>query len=248
MAYRMAHTATSLKRRAPGFRSGKPSRSPARAFVSTLTAPAPPNGAGPAEPKSSRHSWLEDAHALVAGSLFVALGMTMFGHAGLLTGGVAGVAFLASYVSGLNFGVFFFLFSLPFFVLSWFRLGAEFTFKSFFAVALVSVCTAVAPKMVRFEFINPWVASVLGGFLIGFGLLALLRHHASVGGVNILAQWLQQTKGFSAGKVQMSVDVVVVLTALMVVPPERVAQSVVGAVAIGAILALNHRPGRYLGV
>ena len=32
------------------------------------------------------HSWLDDGHALVAGSLFVALGMTMFSHAGLLTG------------------------------------------------------------------------------------------------------------------------------------------------------------------
>lgn len=202
----------------------------------------------PVTPRPTLHSWLDDAHALVAGSLFVALGMTMFGHAGLLTGGVAGVAFLASYATGLGFGLFFFLFSLPFFVLSWYRLGAEFTFKSFVAVALVSVCTTLAPKVVRFELLNPWLASVLGGFLIGFGLLALLRHHASVGGVNILAQWLQQAKGLSAGKVQMSVDVVVVLTALMVVPPIRVAQSVVGAVAIGAILALNHKPGRYLGV
>jgi uncharacterized membrane-anchored protein YitT (DUF2179 family) len=241
MQARMAHTVTSLKRRAQSHRSGKPSRSKASA-------------AKPARPKKAirathmLHTWLEDAHALIAGSLFVALGMTMFAHAGLLTGGVAGVAFLAKYATGLNFGLFFFLFSLPFFVLSWFQLGREFTFKSFFAVALVSVCTAVAPKLVRFEFLNPWLASVLGGFLIGFGLLALLRHHASVGGVNILAQWLQQTKGFSAGKVQMSVDIVVVLTALMVVPPERVAQSVVGAVAIGAILTLNHRPGRYLGV
>lgn len=200
------------------------------------------------QPRPMQHSWLDDAHALIAGSLFVALGMTMFGHAGLLTGGVAGVAFLASYATGWNFGLFFFLFSLPFFVLSWFRLGAEFTFKSFAAVALVSVCTALAPRVVRFELLNPWVASVVGGFLIGFGLLALLRHHASVGGVNILAQWLQQSRGLSAGKVQMSVDIVVVLAALMVVPPVRVAQSVVGAVAIGAILALNHKPGRYLGV
>ena len=39
-----------------------------------------------------------------------------------------------------------------------------------------------------------------------------------------------------------------VLAALAVVSPERVLQSVVGAVAIGAILTLNHRPGRYLGV
>ncbi|OOG39043.1 hypothetical protein B0B52_16300 [Polaromonas sp. A23] len=194
------------------------------------------------------HSWFDDGHALVAGSLFVALGLTMFSHAGLLTGGVAGVAFLASYASAWSLALLFFLLSLPFFGLAWFRLGAEFTLKSFIAVALVSVCTGLAPKVVRFELLNPWVASVLGGCLIGFGLLALLRHRASVGGVNILAQWLQQSKGLSAGKVQLAVDVVVVLAALFVVPPVRVLQSVVGAVAIGAILALNHRPGRYLGV
>ncbi len=194
------------------------------------------------------HSWLDDAHALVAGSLFVALGMTMFSYAGLLTGGVAGVAFLASYATGSSVALFFFLLNLPFFGLAWFRLGPEFTLKSFAAVVLVSVCTALAPKVVRFEFLNPWLASVLGGFLIGFGLLALLRHGASVGGVNIVAQWLQQSRGLSAGKVQMAVDVLVVLAALVVVPPARVLQSVVGALAIGAILALNHRPGRYLGV
>jgi uncharacterized membrane-anchored protein YitT (DUF2179 family) len=199
-------------------------------------------------PTAIAHSWLDDAHALVAGALFVALGLTMFSHAGLLTGGVAGLAFLANYAAGGSLALFFFLFSLPFFGLSWRRLGPEFTLKSLGAVALVSACTAAAPRVVRFELLNPWVAAVLGGFLVGFGLLALLRHQASVGGVNILAQWLQQSRGWSAGRVQMSVDVVVVLAALLVVPPVRVLQSVVGAVAIGAILALNHRPGRYLGV
>ena len=198
----------------------------------------------PASPRIRlSHSWLDDGHALVAGSLFVALGMTMFAHAGLLTGGVAGVAFLVSYATGWSLALCFFGFSLPFFWLSWRRLGPAFTLKS-----LVSVFTALAPKVVRFELLNPWVASVLGGFLIGFGLLALLRHQASVGGVNIVAQWLQQTRGLRAGYIQMSVDVLVVLTAFAVVPPERVLQSVLGAVAIGAILTLNHRPGRYLGV
>ena len=90
-----------------------------------------------------------------------------------------------------------------------------------------------------------WIREHLVAF---FGLLALLRHRASVGGVNILAQWLQEARGFSAGQVQMSVDLVVVLAALWVLPPVQVAQSVVGAIAIGAILALNHKPGRYLGV
>lgn len=194
------------------------------------------------------HTWLDDAHALIAGSLFVALGLTMFAHAGLLTGGVAGIAFLVSYATGTPLGALFFLFNLPFYWLAWRQLGAEFTIKSFGAVALVSLCTALAPRVVRFDLLNPWAASVLGGFLIGFGLLALLRHRASVGGVNILAQWLQEHKGFSAGKVQMTVDCVVVASALFVVEPHKVLQSVVGALAVSAILVLNHRPGRYLGV
>lgn len=194
------------------------------------------------------HTWLDDAHALIAGSLFVALGLTMFSHAGLLTGGVAGAAFLGSYASGASLGLLFFLFNLPFYWVAWRHLGAEFTLKSFAAVALVSACTALAPNVVRFDVLNSWLAAVLGGLLIGFGLLALLRHKASVGGVNILAQWLQQHHGISAGKVQMCVDVLVVAAALCVVPPVKVAQSIVGAVAVSAILVLNHRPGRYLGV
>lgn len=202
----------------------------------------------PAAPAPIVHTWLDDAHALIAGSLFVALGLTMFAHAGLLTGGVAGLAFIVSYATGASLGLLFFLFNLPFYVLAWRGLGREFTLKSFGAVALVSLCTTLAPRVVRFDLLDPWVAAVLGGFLIGFGLLALLRHRASVGGVNILAQWLQQTRGISAGKVQMAVDCVVVAAALFVVDPQRVLQSVVGAFMVSAILVLNHRPGRYLGV
>lgn len=199
-------------------------------------------------PGSIAHTWIDDGQALVTGSLFVALGLTMFAHAGLLTGGVAGVAFLLRYASGLDLALCFFLLNLPFYGLAWKQLGPEFTVKSFVAVGLVSAFTALAPRVVRFEVLDPWLAAVLGGCLVGFGLMALLRHRASVGGVNILAQWLQQSRGISAGKVQMSVDVVVVLVALGTVPPVKVLQSVLGAVVIGAILTLNHRPGRYLGV
>ncbi len=194
------------------------------------------------------HSWLDDAQALLGGSLLVALGIIMFARAGLLTGGVTGLAFLLSYATGTNLALLFFVLSVPFFGLSWSRLGAEFTLKSLIAVTLVSVFTGFAPLVVRFELLNPWVASVLGGFLVGFGLLALLRHRASVGGVNVLAQWLQQSRGISAGKVQMTVDMLIVLAAVATVPPIKVLESLPGAFVIGAILALNHKPGRYLGV
>jgi len=80
------------------------------------------------------------------------------------------------------------------------------------------------------------------------GLLVLFRHQASLGGLNIVVLWLQQTRGWRAGALQMGVDVAIVLAAFAVVSPLRIALSVLGAVALNLILAINHRPGRYLGV
>ena len=46
----------------------------------------------------------------------------------------------------------------------------------------------------------------------------------------------------------MAVDCCIVLLALWTVEPARVAWSMAGAVAMNLVLALNHRPGRYMAV
>jgi uncharacterized membrane-anchored protein YitT (DUF2179 family) len=76
----------------------------------------------------------------------------------------------------------------------------------------------------------------------------LFRHHASLGGLNVLALWLQERHGWRAGRVQMALDCAIVVAALALVEPARVALSVLGAVALNLVVAVNHRPGRYLGV
>lgn len=70
----------------------------------------------------------------------------------------------------------------------------------------------------------------------------------SAGGVGILALYLQDRYGWRAGKVQMAVDCCIVLLALWSVEPLRVAWSIAGAVALNLVLAMNHRPGRYMAV
>ena len=52
---------------------------------------------------SPRHHYLEDAQALLTGTLLFALAILILRQAGLLTGGTAGVAFLAHYTSGVSF-------------------------------------------------------------------------------------------------------------------------------------------------
>ena len=192
------------------------------------------------------HTPFEDLQALLTGTVFIALGVAMFKHAGLLTGGTAGLAFLLHYATGVSFGKLFFLINLPFYWLAWRRMGRAFTFKTFAAVALLSTFTEFQPLALHFESLHPLYAAIVGGLLIGTGFLMLFRHHASLGGVGIVALVLQQERGWRAGKVQMAVDFAILLAALFVVDPLRIGYSLIGAVALNLTLAVNHKPGRYI--
>lgn len=194
------------------------------------------------------HSAFDDAQALVTGSLFVALGVAMFSAAGLITGGTAGLAFLIHYATGWRFGAVFFVINLPFYWLAVRSMGWRFTLKTFCAVALLSLATELMPAVLRFEHLDPLYAAVMGGFLIGAGLLMFFRHQASLGGVNVLVLYLQQRYGWRAGKLQMAIDCAIVLAAFAVVAPSKIAISMLGAIALNLVVAVNHKPGRYLGV
>ena len=199
-------------------------------------------------PAASQHSAFEDAQAILTGALFIALGVAMFARAGLLTGGTAGLAFLIHYATGWRFGVVFFVINLPFYFLALRAMGRAFTVKTFCAIAALSLFTELMPLVLRFDFLQPVYAGVMGGFLIGAGLLMLFRHKASLGGINILVLYLQERHGWRAGKLQMAIDCAIVLAAFALVEPWLIAISVLGALALNLVVAVNHRPGRYLGV
>lgn len=198
--------------------------------------------------KHRQHSLTEDALALITATPLVALGITFYSHAELLTGSTAGLAFLIKYLTGWGFGPVFFVLNLPFYVLAFLRMGWKFTLRTFCAVALVSLFAELTPQWVSFQQINPVYAALLGGMCMGLGMLMLFRHRASLGGVNILALYLQDRFNIRAGKFQMSVDLVIVLAALLVLPVDKVLLSIAGAAILNLILTLNHKPGRYQGV
>lgn len=209
----------------------------------------PPIDAAAAEAQRvTRHRWYEDLQALLAGTLFVALGVVMFGSAGLLTGGTAGIAFLIHYASGTAFSTAFFVINLPFYVFAYQRMGGAFTLKTFLAVSLLSLFTYLLPQGLHFDQLSRPLAAVLGGLLCGTGMLMLFRHRASLGGLNVLVLYLQERLGWRAGKVQMAMDSLIVLAALLVADGERVALSVLGAVVLNLTLTINHRPGRYMAI
>ena len=194
-----------------------------------------------------RHGAFEDAQALFAGTLFVAMALMLFNPAGLLVGGTAGAAFLLHYVTGISFGKLFFVVNLPFYWFAWTRMGREFTIKTFVCVGLLSLLTELFPHVMHVDYLNPLFASLLGGLLLGTGCLFLARYRSSLGGATVVSLYMQNRYGVRAGKVQLAIDCVVLLLALFVVPLERVFYSVLAAVVMGVFLWISHRPGRYVG-
>ncbi len=181
-------------------------------------------------------------------SILLSFGIALFSYKGFLIGGTAGLAFLIQYAGGLSFGKVFFLINIPFYILALWKLGRVFTLKTFITVFLVSFCTDYLPTVFEFGEVNPFYAAALGGFLIGTGLLMLFRHKASLGGLNIVSIYLQKYHNISAGKFQMAVDVLIIVAAFFTVDIYAVLYSVLAAVFLNLILAVNHRPGRYLAM
>jgi uncharacterized membrane-anchored protein YitT (DUF2179 family) len=194
----------------------------------------------------TQHSLLEDALAIFIGTLFVSFGIALFKQAGLLTGSTAGLAFLIFYLTAVPFGVVFFVLNLPFYYLAFRRMGWRFTLKTFCAVALVSLLSEVHGRFIRIAALDPFYTAVFGGLLMVVGFIVLFRHQASLGGVNILALYVQDKYGLRAGKLQMAVDLVILLASFFVVDVTALAASVIGAIALNLVIWLNHRRDRYV--
>ena len=197
-------------------------------------------------PEGISHSLFDDVQAILLASLFMSFGVALFTQQEFLIGGTAGVAFLGSYASSWSFGQLFFVINIPFYGLALWRLGWFFTLKTFFAVGLVSILSNWIPQWIVIDSSIPLFAAIFGGSMMGAGLLMLFRHKASLGGLNILSLYLSKYHNVNAGRFQMMVDVVIIILAIYIVDIWATIYSVIAAICMNAVLAINFKKGRYL--
>ncbi|CAI8295521.1 YitT family protein [Bacteroidota bacterium] len=196
--------------------------------------------------KGVSHSLFDDVQAILLASLFMSFGVALFTQQEFLIGGTAGVAFLGSYASSWSFGQLFFVINIPFYGLALWRLGWFFTLKTFVAVGLVSILSDWIPQWIVIDSSIPLFAAIFGGSMMGAGLLMLFRHKASLGGLNILSLYLSKYHNVNAGRFQMVVDVVIIILAIYIVDIWATIYSVIAAICMNAVLAINFKKGRYL--
>jgi len=196
-----------------------------------------------------RHSMFEDAYALLTGSAFVVLGLILLKAAGLVTGGFAGLAILASYFVPLPPGLLFTLLNIPFFLLGGLVMGRSAVIKSLVANLLIAALAVGMPLAFRLEHVDGLFAALFGGTVIGAGILLLARHNVGVGGLGILALAVQRSRGWNAGRTQLVGDALILAASLPLLGlgPRSFAISVLSALAVAGVLLVFHKPGRYTG-
>jgi uncharacterized membrane-anchored protein YitT (DUF2179 family) len=174
------------------------------------------------------HSVAEDAYALMIGCILIVVGLIFLKAAGLVTGGVAGIALLISYKVPLPAGVLFTLINIPFFAFAHKVMGARFAVKSLLVNIGIASFSALARASIRVVDIHPAFAAL-------------------VGGTGVLTLWLQRTRGWNAGRSQIAIDVVILAISAPVLTATQLAWSALSAAAMSLILIAWHRPGRYIG-
>lgn len=193
------------------------------------------------------HGLLEDGYALFVGSILLALGLVLLQRAGLVTGGVAGIALIFSYLTGQPIGFYIIGLTVPALVLGLRAMGRAFALKTLLSNFCLVGMTWLAPSLIGISTIDRVAAAIAGGSVIGMGALALARHEAATGGSGVLILWLYRTRGWNAGRTQFVIDGLVLFGSLVVISPQSVALSAIGLVATAGILYVWHRPGRYMG-
>ncbi|WP_417527239.1 YitT family protein [Marinomonas shanghaiensis] len=186
------------------------------------------------------HRWL----SILEGCLLVALGLHILNSAGLLISGTAGVGMILLRLTDLSFGQLFFLLNLPFYLLAWYTLGRAFTLRTFASVSLLSILTELMQQYVYLS-IHPILSGALGGLLVGFGLIILFRHNASLGGLNILSVYLERRFEIHASRTTLVADILVLIAAVIFLDLSHLGYSLLAFLLLSSVVGRYHRPPKW---
>lgn len=186
------------------------------------------------------HRWL----SIIEGCLLVALGLHILNSAGLLISGTAGAGMILLRVTDLSFGQLFFMLNIPFYILAWYTLGRDFTLRTFASVSLLSLLSELMKQYVVLS-IHPLLSGALGGLLVGFGLIILFRHNASLGGLNILSVFLERRFGIHASKTTLVADIAVLMAAVVFLDWSHLGYSLLAFLLLSSVVGRYHRPPKW---
>ena len=168
---------------------------------------------------------IKDYALIGLGVALYALGFTAFMLPyGLTTGGVAGIASIVYYATGIEVQVTYIAINVCFLIAAVKILGLKFCIKTIYAVLLITFLLWLFQRLIEVpdpdnpgKMILPhligeesFMACVLGAISCGIGLALCFENNGSTGGTDIIAAIVNKYKPMSLGSVIMACDIVII--------------------------------------
>lgn len=157
---------------------------------------------------------------IVLGSYLVSLGINMFLlPQKMTTGGASGIATILYYLFNIPMGISILIINLPLFLVSVYKLGFKFSFKTIISTLLMSAFLELFTyeKIVANNPTDLFTSCIFGGLIVGFGLSLVLKAGASTGGSDLLAQIIYNlTKVQSLSNVLLVIEILIISSIMLV--------------------------------
>lgn len=147
--------------------------------------------------------WIKKYLVLIIGSLIYSAGLEIFlVPNNIIDGGVVGISIMASYLTGIPFGVYMVVLNLPFLYLGYKQIGKTFAISTIISIIALSVFSEFLEPVPRITE-DYFLAAIFGGIIAGAGVGLVIRQGGSLDGTEITAIILDRKTSFSVGEVVM---------------------------------------------
>jgi uncharacterized membrane-anchored protein YitT (DUF2179 family) len=154
-------------------------------------------------PKRRRLKLLSKIAFMVIGSALFSVGLEIFlVPNNIIDGGITGISIILSHETHFPLGIFLTVLNVPFLILGYKQIGKTFALSTLFAVVLMSIGTSLLIPVQPLT-IDPLLAAVFGGIILGIGVGIVIRSGGSLDGTEIVAILINKKTSFSVGEIVM---------------------------------------------
>ncbi len=141
-----------------------------------------------------------------------------FAPNGIAYGGFTGIAQMIHHVVPmLGIGTIVILLNIPIFVIGWKYVSGKFTVLSAYAMVLTSVSIDIVAAVYTFDPMEPLLACIYGGVLLGVTIGTIATQEGSTGGTDLAARLLKlKFSWIPVGRLLMGLDLLVILSVALV--------------------------------
>ena len=146
-------------------------------------------------------SFLVDLLFYIAGGIIYSVAVLLFLTENEISpGGLTGIATILNYLFSLPIGTVVFILNIPLLAAGFIKFGGVFIAKTAVATAVMSLTLDISGLFMPKMKIDPILAALFGGLLMGLGISLYMLRDATTGGTDIIAKLINRKFPHSAVK------------------------------------------------